>query len=291
MSRLKELRDERAKVHVDFVALANKAGLTPEDRENAKKMEARVEELTGDIDRIVRAEKLAGELRAAGEVTPIADPTKPEGDAKARAEAYRSAYRDWLKNGEFRTQRQRGCKQESRTSLAEAKERLTRPVNSVEELEARDQEAGTQSISYTQGTLGGFFVPAGFVYDIEVATKYFAPLLDGSVVNIFETATGQGLPYPTSNDTNQAWTILGESTQVSDNGTHANYPTVGSPPSANPGNVLAGPVPFNAWKGTTGLVRVSLELLQDSAFNIERYLANAFAIRLGRGYEYYLTLR
>jgi len=290
MSRLKELRDERKKLSEDVVALANKAGLTAEDRESLKKMEVRTDELNGDIDRIIRAEKLATELRGSDPTAPIVDPTKPEGEAKARAEAYRAAYKDWLKNGEFRTQRQRGMKAENRAVVSDAKERLTRPVNSVEDLEARDQEAGTQSISYTQGTLGGFFVPAGFVYDIEVATKYFAPLLDGSVVNLFETATGQVLPYPTSNDTNQAWTILGESTQVSDNGTNANYPTVGTPPSANPGNVLAGQITFNAWKGTTGLVRVSLELLQDSAFNIERYLANAFAIRLGRGYEYYLTL-
>lgn len=302
MSRLKELREERAKVHADFVVLANKPGITAEDRENCNKMEARVTEITTDIDRVVRAEKLEAELRGSVVVDPIVDPTREAPVAEKRAAfrrspynpakvtpaetSYRNAFADYLQFGNPGNKWQRGCTDEQGKLLSDWRMKLT---DSRRDHETRDQEAGTQSITYTQGTLGGYFVPAGFVYDIEVATKYFAPLLDGSTVKVFETATGQVLPYPTSNDTNQAWTILGESTSVSDNGTSANYPTVGSAPSANPGNVLAGQITLNAWKGTTGLVRVSLELLQDSAFNIESYLANAFAIRLGRGYEYYLT--
>ena len=34
---------------------------------------------------------------------------------------------------------------------------------------------------------------------------------------------------------------------------------------------------------------VSLELMQDSAFSLEAFLKEAFAVRLGRGYEWYLT--
>lgn len=299
MSRLKELREERAKVHADFIALANKSGLTAEDRATSKKMEEAIETLTGDIDRIVRAEKAEADIRAG--ITPIVDPTKltnaekramyrreeykPEKESNAGT-LYRHAFADYLSFGAPGNKWQRGCTEEQYRLLTDSKMKLT---DSRRDHEQRDQEAGTQSISYTQGTLGGYFVPAGFVYDIEVATKYFAPLLDGTTLDVFETATGQVLPYPTSNDTNQAWTILGEAASVSDNGTNANYASTANPPSANPGNVLASQITFNAWKGTTGLIRVSLELLQDSAFNIEKYLANAFAVRLGRGYEYYLT--
>ena len=156
-------------------------------------------------------------------------------------------------------------------------------------LEQRDQEAGTQSITYTQGVAGGYFVPAGFVYDVEIATKYFCPMADGSVIRILETATGNVLPYPTNNDTNEAWYIIGEAVQVSDQGQTSNYPTPGTVPSGQPGNLAMGQVLFGAWKGTTGLVRVSLEILQDSAFDLEDFLKNAFAVRMGRGYEYYLT--
>jgi HK97 family phage major capsid protein len=48
-------------------------------------------------------------------------------------------------------------------------------------------------------------------------------------------------------------------------------------------------VNFGAWKGSTGLIRVSLEIMQDSAFSLEAFLTEAFAIRMGRGYEAYLT--
>jgi HK97 family phage major capsid protein len=142
-------------------------------------------------------------------------------------------------------------------------------------------------VTYTQGAAGGYFVPQGFVYDVDVATKYFAPLLD--TVQVLDTATGQPLPYPTSNDTNNAWFIINEASQISDQGQTPNYGTVGTIPTLQPGNVAVGNVVLGAYKGSTGLVRISIELLQDSAFNLEAFLKNAFANRLGRGYEVYLT--
>jgi len=130
-------------------------------------------------------------------------------------------------------------------------------------------------------------VPAGFVYDIEQATKYYADLMN--VVRVITTATGQVLPFPTSNDTQEAWHILGEGSQIIDQGTNQNYPNQGSIPSTDAGNVQLGHVNLNAWKGSTGLVRVSLELLQDSAFDLQTFLTERFAERLGRGYEAYFT--
>jgi HK97 family phage major capsid protein len=286
MSKLKELREKRAKVHAESVVILNKAEMTAEDRAAYDKMATEIETISGDIDRIVRAEKMEAELRGVS-TEPIVVPGV-DADPKKAADAYRKAFANYLTRGfaGSRTQVKGGLSADETRLIMETKNRLTDPNKSQEQ---RDQEAGTQSISYTQGTLGGFFVPAGFVYDIEVATKYFAPLLDGSSVKVFETATGQVLPYPTSNDTNQAWTIVGEASQVSDNGTNSNYASQANAPSANPGNVLAGHINFGAFKGTTGLIRVSLELLQDSAFSIESFLSNAFAVRLGRGYEFYLT--
>lgn len=287
MSKLKELREKRAKIHADSVVILNKAEMSVEDRSTFDAIAKEIETLTGDIDRIVRSEKLEAELRAQVATEPIPN-TTPVVDAKKAGEAYRKAFANYLTRGfsGSRTQVKGGLSQEEARLMQETKNKLQDSSLSHEQ---RDELAGTQSISYTQGTLGGFFVPAGFVYDIEVATKYFAPLLDGTVVKLLETATGQVLPYPTSNDTNQAWTIIGEAAQVSDNGTNANYASTANQPSANPGNVLAGHVNYGAYKGTTGLIRVSIELLQDSAFSIEQFLSNAFAVRLGRGYEWYLT--
>jgi HK97 family phage major capsid protein len=123
------------------------------------------------------------------------------------------------------------------------------------EKEQRDMGIGTN-------TLGGFFVPQGFVYEIEEALKYYGDMLN--VSEILDTATGQFLPYPTDNDTSNTGEIVGEGQQVSTK------------------DVTIGRITFGAFKFSTRMVKVSLELLQDSAFDIESYLMKKFAIRLGR---------
>ena len=283
MSRLTQIMEQRKTLHEQAVAIMNKPDQTPETREQVKKMLADVDVLGEDIKQIQKADSQAAELaQRAGAIAA----TENRG-TKTPAEEYREAYMEWLLCG----------KPTSRVSMrggvsTENLAKLDATVASFRNLsvEKRDQQAGTQSITYSEGNLGGYFVPAGFVQDIEQATKYFANLLDGSSIRIMETATGNVLPYPTSNDTNEAWTLLSETTQIVDNGTTANYPVTGTLPQPNPGNVLASNVTFGAWKGSTGLIRVSLELMQDSAFSLESFLKEAFAVRLGRGYEYYLTL-
>jgi len=296
--------EQRAKVHADAVVLMN-AEQTAETRAKVTAMLADVETLTADINNIKRSDAMASELAA----TSGAIPTTEQRDGKKDAEEYSSAYWDLMTNGRPNGPKNiRGGADPARIARLDAAkaayENMSEPqrralLNQQAKLspfskaltpEQRDQQAGTQSIVYSEGSLGGYFVPAGFVYDIEKATKFYANLLDGSSIRIMETATGNVLPYPTSNDTNEAWTLMSETTQIVDNGTTPNYPTVGTAPTANPGNVLASNVTFSAYKGSTGLVRVSLELMQDSAFSLEDFLKEAFSVRLGRGYEYYLTL-
>lgn len=282
MSRLTQIMEQRAKIHADAVVLMNKTEQTAETRAQVKTMLADVDTFGEDIKTIQRADAQAADLASkTGAIVPENRGTVTPADE------YRAAYMQWLSQGKpgMRSACKGGATLENLAKLdTVAQQFRSMPV------EQRDQQAGTQSISYTEGNLGGYFVPAGFVQDIEKATKYFANLLDGSSIRIMETATGNVLPYPTSNDVNEAWTLLSETTQIVDNGTTPNYPTMGVAPTANPGNVLASNVTFGAYKGSTGLIRVSLELMQDSAFSLESFLKDAFAVRLGRGYEYYLTL-
>jgi HK97 family phage major capsid protein len=137
--------------------------------------------------------------------------------------------------------------------------------------EMRDQQAGTQSISYTQGAAGGYLVPSAFVYEVEQATKYFCNFLDGNIVRVIETATGNLLPFPTGDDTGNSAVILGENQAASEQ------------------DVAFGSVAFKSYKLTSGVVKASIELLEDGAFNFETYLAERFGERYGRGLENYLT--
>jgi len=298
MSKKTELLEKRARIHTEAVAVMAKEQ-TAETRAQVKTMFADIDAIGEDLQNIERSDKMAADLaQRSGAIAPGAEQRSAQSPTEAAE--YREAYFEFLMKAhpESRSAVAGGASKEAIALLEKTKQSIEKMsaeqrraavLNQVK-AEKRDQTAGSQSILYTEGNLGGYFIPAGFVYDIETATKYFAPLLDGSTIRVMETATGNVLPYPTSNDTNQAWTLLSENTQVVDNGTTPNYPNQGaSAPSANPGNVLAGSVSFSAYKGTTGLVRVSLELMQDSAFSLEAFLKEAFSTRLGRGYEYYLT--
>lgn len=286
MSKLKQIKESRAKLHAEMTELL-KAEQTAETRGKVDTLLEEIETLSGDIARIERADNMAKDFAVA---QAAAEPTAANQRSKEEVAAeYRNAWKEFMVRGvadKPRSAVKGGATEKSLQVINEVKRNMER-AGTVEE---RDQIAGSQSITYTQGAVGGYFVPAGFVYDVEKATKFFAPLLDGSVLRILETATGQVLPYPTSNDTQQAWTIVGEATQVTGNAYNTpNYPTAGTAPNGFPGDLALGHVNFNAYKGTTGIVRVSLELLQDSAFDLEAFLTEAFSVRLGRGYEYYLT--
>ncbi len=121
--------------------------------------------------------------------------------------------------------------------------------------EFRDMGIGTN-------TLGGYFVPRGFVYEVEEAMKWYGSMLMSS--EIMDTATGQPLPYPTANDTTVTGEIVGEGQQVTEK------------------DVTVGQILFGAEKFSTKMTKVSLELLQDSAFDVKSFLVKLFAIRLGR---------
>jgi HK97 family phage major capsid protein len=131
--------------------------------------------------------------------------------------------------------------------------------------ERRDMGVGSPTASIATSVL----VPQGFVYEIESALKFYNPLFNTST--ILDTATGEPLPYPTANDTSISAEIVGEGSQVS------------------AADVSVSNIVFNAYKFSTKLVKVSLELLQDSPFDIEAFLKEQFSVRLGRALATYFV--
>ncbi|HEV2378708.1 MAG TPA: phage major capsid protein [Terriglobia bacterium] len=127
--------------------------------------------------------------------------------------------------------------------------------------EQRDMGIGSPTASVATSV----FVPQGFVYDVDIALKAYGQLVAN--VRDLPTATGQPLPYPTSTDVSNLAEYVGEGAQVSDQ------------------DVTISNLTFNAYKVDTKMVKVSLELLQDSAFDLESFLKEAFAIRLARFLE------
>lgn len=289
-----ELRQKRA-------ALLEEAGkFLPDDRRATKEEldqhNAKMEEiktLTAEIDTREKAAALELEQRAGQKVPqdPINAGSSNDKEAwKAKrdryAEAYWNSMRYALSESDFRAMsigaqgkgiRVRTLSNEDRAVLADpeminagsamnykqyramASDPEFRRGIEQRQKEMRDMGIGSPTASYATSVL----VPQGFVRDLEVALKYYGGILDAA--DYIDTSTGQPLPYPTENDTAVSGAQLDENTQV-----------------ALTTDITVSNLLFQAWKYTTGLIKVSLEITQDAAFDLEGVIRDAMAIRLGR---------
>lgn len=130
-------------------------------------------------------------------------------------------------------------------------------------LEARAQSVGT-------ATAGGHTVADEFVSAIEIALKAH----DGirSVAQVIRTETGAPLSWPTADDTSEEGALIAENTAAAEN------------------DVVFGNVGFSSFKFTSGLVKVSNELLQDSGVNVGQIIGDILGTRLGRVLNRYHTV-
>ena len=246
----RELRERRGKIVADAQALipADYSAMTDEIRTKFDAMMGDADKMKLDIDRLERAETLEAETRCSAK-PPEAQPgdtTAAAARTKEQEDAHKRAFLRYLRVGEGR------LREEDR-QLLESRGKFKLGAG---------QEAELRDMGVSVGDLGGYFVPQGFVYDVEVALKYFGDML--SVAEIMDTATGNNMPYPTTNDTGVTGEIIGEGTQVSDQ------------------DVSVGQVMLGAEMFSTKMVKASLQLIQDSAFDIEAFLKARFAERLGR---------
>lgn len=114
----------------------------------------------------------------------------------------------------------------------------------------------------TSAGSGGETIPEGFVNAFERSMLDFSGVRQ--VAGILRTATGNPLPWPTSDDTANKGELLAENTAAAEQ------------------HVATGAVVFGAFKYSSKLVKVSVELLQDSAFDLPSMMGEILGERLGR---------
>lgn len=114
----------------------------------------------------------------------------------------------------------------------------------------------------TGGTAGGYTIPAGFLRKITETMKEFGGMRQ--VANVISTDNGAALPWPSNNDTANLGAILDENTAMSELDVAFTTKTLG------------------AWMYVSGLTRVSYQLLQDTAFDLEAFLGRKLGERIGR---------
>jgi HK97 family phage major capsid protein len=111
-------------------------------------------------------------------------------------------------------------------------------------------------------TLGGYLVPDEFRNVLTETMKAFGGIL--ALATVITTATGNSLEWPTNDDTGNEGEFLGENQQV------------------NEQNVTFGVRKLSAFTVNSKMVRLPLQLLQDSAFDLNTWLPRKEGERIGR---------
>ena len=116
----------------------------------------------------------------------------------------------------------------------------------------------------------GIIVPTLFRPDVEIALKAYGGAIN--VVRTITTENGNPLVWPMSNDTANMSTVVGEANLIPENDISFTGKTL------------------NTEKFSTGIVKVSKELLQDAAFDLAAFIRDAFSVREYRGVNAAITL-
>ncbi|MEW6938086.1 phage major capsid protein [Trueperella pyogenes] len=221
---------EQAKAFLDERRSANNGLLTAEDEQTYSRMEAELENLTKEIGRTERAERMEREL-ARATATPLTSmpgtsPDTPEETKRGRASnAYKAAFWDAMRLNH---------------SPLEIRNALSEGVDSE----------------------GGYLVPDEF--EATLVTSLADENVMRSIAKVIQTTSGDRKIPVVSTHGSAAWLDEGKAMSESDE--------------------VFDQVSLSAFKLGTFL-KISEELLQDTAFNVEAYLADEFGRRIGAAEE------
>lgn len=128
----------------------------------------------------------------------------------------------------------------------------------------------SNALSTSPNTAGGYTIPPAFQAELLEVQKAFGGVRE--VAQVIKTERGNTMNWPTVDDTNNVATIIGENL-----------------PAGNAPEPLWGSVAIGAWMYRSGFIKISYELLQDSAFDLEAYIRKALATRFARGQNAHMT--
>ena len=270
----KRLREQRADIgdqisRLERIHNIERRDLTDAETAMWRELNPRFNELTAEIRAIEAENKKNGADMQAHHILPgRADfRAEPEGhiDRDTSRQNYDLAIGGWLKNaaGEpvndemVAACRSMGVSIHSGT-LDVPFERSSSPKLGRDwygRHERRAQE--TQS-----GPAGGYTVAGGFIASLDQAMLSSSGALQ--VSEVMSTSQGNDMPWPTTDDTANEGALIGENDEATEQ------------------DISFGQVIFRAHKVTSKMVRISTELLQDSAFNLATEVGKMLGTRIGR---------
>jgi HK97 family phage major capsid protein len=256
MPTLTELQQKRGELVTQARSALDEITANTDDS-RATELEQRHDTIMSDLDRldanITREERVAKlekeELERRGKQRPIGHDTEARGEDTEGEIEYRDVFYKFLGEG-------------GDPSALSPEERavLRAGTNKDAGIEKRMQTAGTT-------TAGGFTVPTELANFIIKSMKATGPMYDGNVVTDVTTSSGNPTKIPTIDDTSKSGARRDEGGTITDDGGE---------------DVVFGQKSLDAYVFDTEFLRVSMELLADSAFNVEAIIGGLLGERLGR---------
>lgn len=207
------------------------------------------DELTATTETRERQEK--SEARSAKMAVRTTEAIKPEAveseDPEERGEAYRQAFDRFLRNGKG------GLEYEDRKMLAPFE------VNANGEPARGSIEQRAQTVTTTGG---GYLIPQGFMAELIQAQKTYGAVR--SVARILNTPDGADIPWPGTDDTGNTGELLAINTQAASQ------------------DITFSVLTLKAYKYSSKIVLVPIELVQDAFFDLDGYLREILSTRIGR---------
>lgn len=281
---LKELIEKRARLWEQAGVILKKAEeekreLTSEEQTNFDAIHDEMGRLKATIDRLEQQEEVTRDLeKSRGRRTESAKPAVEERDTDGRPADYGAGryventeterlegFRTWLLAGsdertklsshQLEVARRVGFDLNMKQLIIRLAPRAMRRLSDAETWNYRAQAVGS-------GGAGGFTVPDELMRSLEVALLTYGGMRQ--VATVFRTDSGADLPIPNANDTAQEGVILAENTQVAQQ------------------DVAFTQLVIQAFKYSSKMILVSVELLQDNAINLAQFLGEALGNRIGR---------
>lgn len=251
---IKKLREQQQQITAEARSYTDQIKDDTSEAEQ-RELEEKFDRAMADHDAIEQKIERGQKLLAAEERSQrsIDESRRPHSEDDRRADDNEETDYQWDEKAAFTRAIQFGLSK----LPEEARSLIKREIAENLPKEMRAQSAGTD-------TEGGYTVPEGFSNEIVKSMAAWGPMLDPSVTRVQVTATGNRLPWPTIDDTSNVGALLAENTAEGEQ------------------DFVVGEKQLDAYKYSSDIIRVSLELLQDSAFNVDALIRELFGERLGR---------
>jgi len=267
---IKQLLETRAKLAARIRQMADRINdeqrdFTAEEQDNWDQLNADYDSYTRRIDALERARDIDAELDGPSEPQPGRENRDTRRDPEGRdrpevTDEHRNmALRAWMlsQRGEsLDADHVEACRlarlNPNQRELVIPLNRRGRPLTDEEQ----------RALSVVTGAAGEFTVPTGFANTFERALLAFGGVR--AIARVMRTTSGETIEWPTLDDTGNKGSLLAENTAVGEQ------------------DLVFAQKVLGAYKYSSDLIKVPVELLQDSAFDVATMIAEALGERLGR---------